>query len=140
MREYPNQPIVAVGAIIQRNNQILLVRRATAPGLGRWAIPGGVVELGEPVRDAIKREGEEETGLIIQVNDILGIVDRVVYDDDRKIRYHYVIIDFHAHTIGGALKRSPEVLDLRWVNMNNLDKYDVPGDLLSIMREKGLLV
>ena len=93
-REYPDQPLVGVGAIIIEGDRVVLVKRGHAPLAGEWSIPGGVLEVGETVREAAVREALEETGLTVEPADLLGVFDRVLQDQSGRCQYHYVLIDF----------------------------------------------
>src|SRR5439155_23181188 len=92
-REYPDRPFIGVGAIIVEDGRVLLVKQGHEPRTGEWSIPGGVLELGETVRQGVAREALEETGLIVEPRELLGVVDGVVRDLDERARYHYVFID-----------------------------------------------
>ena len=124
-RRPPKSPIPAVSAIITQDDQILLVRRGSAPAIGRWSAPGGAIELGETAIDAVKREVLEETGLEVEVADLILIVDRILHDDAGRIQYHYVILDFLAWPVGGALRPGDDAGDARWVSLSELDDLDV---------------
>jgi len=124
-REYPNAPIVGVGAIIHDGMHILLIRRDREPAKGRWTFPGGVVELGETINDALRREALEETGLEVEPGELVAIVDRIVRDDGGRIQYHYVILDFLARPVGGALRPGDDASEARWVSLTSLDELDV---------------
>src|SRR4029077_7477710 len=91
-REYPETPLVGVGAIIIDGDRVALVKRGRAPLAGQWSIPGGLLEVGETLRAAAQREVREETGLNVLIGDLLGVFDRVVPDEDGYIHYHYVLI------------------------------------------------
>jgi len=93
-REYPETPLVGVGAIIIESDRVVLVKRGHAPLLGKWSVPGGVLEVGETLREAAAREAKEETGLLVEVGELLGVYDRVLRDDTDRVLYHYVLIDF----------------------------------------------
>jgi len=93
-REFPETPLVGVGAIIIEGGRVLLVKRAHPPIQGQWSIPGGVLEVGELVREAAVREAREETGLIVEPEDLLGVYDRVLPTQERRVQSHYVLIDF----------------------------------------------
>ncbi len=140
-REYPNQPIVGVGAvIIDDNGKVLLVKRAQPPGKDLWAIPGGIVKLGETLRNAVKREIKEETGLEIKVGDILKIFEVIDKDENNKIRYHYIIIDFEARVIGGKLHPSSDALNAKWFSSVELKKIKMTRTtrkLLNKLMEEG---
>jgi len=124
-REYPDAPIVGVGAIIRDGPHIVLIRRNREPAIGRWTFPGGGVELGETVHEAIRREVLEETGLEVEVADLILIVDRILHDDAGRIQYHYVILDFLVSPVGGALRPGDDAGDARWVSLSELDDLDV---------------
>jgi 8-oxo-dGTP diphosphatase len=134
-REYPAGPIVAVGAIIQRGEQIVLVRRAQEPALGLWTFPGGAVELGETAQDAVRREAREETGLEIQVAEVIAVLDNVVPDEQGRIRYHYLIVDYLAHPTGGCLQAGTDVSDVRWVGLADLDGLEMTEKARQLARE-----
>src|SRR6202142_4219634 len=102
-REFPESPLVGVGAIIIEENRVLLVKRAHPPLQAQWSIPGGVLEVGELIREAAIREAREETGLIVEPADLLGVYDRVLRDVDQRVQYHYVLIDFLCRRVGGEL-------------------------------------
>jgi mutator protein MutT len=134
-REYPDTPIVGVGAIILDGPHIALIRRAQEPGKGRWTFPGGVVELGETVRDAVRREALEETGLQVDVGELVAIFDRILRDQARRIQYHYVILDFLARPVSGLLRPGDDAGDVRWVSLTELDQLDVTEQAKEIARK-----
>ncbi len=93
-REFPEIPLVGIGAIIIEGDRVVLVKRAHPPIQGHWSIPGGVLEVGEMVREAAVREAREETGLIVEPGELLGVYDRILRDPEQRVQYHYVLIDF----------------------------------------------
>src|SRR5580700_3701240 len=103
-REYPESPLVGVGAVIVHENRVLLIRRGTPPLLGEWSLPGGVLECGETLREAVVREAREETGLVIETRDMLGVYERVIRAEDGRVRYHFVPSDFLCHPSDGEFK------------------------------------
>src|SRR2546423_11316683 len=105
-REYPDSPLVGVGAIIIDDGRVLLVKRGHAPLAGEWSIPGGVLEVGETMREGVVREAREETSLLIEPTDLLGVYDRVLRDDRGQVLYHYVLVDFLCRIRGGSLRAS----------------------------------
>jgi ADP-ribose pyrophosphatase YjhB (NUDIX family) len=124
-REYPQQPIVAAGVVIIEDGRIVLIQRDKEPSLGRWTFPGGAVELGEGVREAARREALEETGLSVEIGDVISVIDNVVRDDLGRIRYHYVILDFLARPTGGCLAPGADVKDACWAGLRDLDDLDI---------------
>jgi 8-oxo-dGTP diphosphatase len=113
-REYRALPRVGVGAIVIHDSRILLVKRASAPGKGFWAIPGGLVELGETVREAAEREILEETGITIRAKEAFYVFDFIDRDAEGEIKYHYIIIDFLADYLDGEPRAADDVSDARW--------------------------
>src|SRR5437868_8435563 len=113
-REYPQHPIVGVGAVIVEGDRVLLVKRGKAPLVGEWSIPGGLLELGETLRQAAEREAFEETGLVVRATELLGVFDRVIPDEQHRTIYHYVLIDFLCENISGELRASGDAAEARW--------------------------
>src|SRR5277367_852811 len=113
-REYPDAPLVGVGAIIIEKGRVLLVKRAHEPLAGAWSIPGGVLEVGETLRQAAVREAFEETGLTVEAGELLGVYDRIVRAEDQRTRYHYVLIDFLCRSVAGELCAAGDAAEARW--------------------------
>lgn len=103
-REYPEYPLIGVGAVIVGDGRALLIRRGQAPLMGEWSLPGGVLECGETLREAAIREAQEETGLMVEVAEMLGVYERVIRSDDGRVRYHFVMIDFLCRPVSGEAK------------------------------------
>ena len=120
-REYPENPRVAVGAIVITEGRVLLVKRSRPPSEGLWAIPGGRVELGETLQQAAEREIIEETGLTIRAGDPVYTFDVIERDDAGRIRFHYVIVDFMADYLSGKLNPSDDASEARWVTPEELE-------------------
>ena len=120
-REYPPAPVVGVGAIIRHDDRLVLIRRDQEPARGYWTFPGGAVELGEPLEDAVRREVLEETGLQVELGDVAAVVDHVARDEAGAVRYHYIIVDYHARPVGSALQPGSDVSDARWFALEDLD-------------------
>jgi 8-oxo-dGTP diphosphatase len=119
-REYPDTPLVGVGAVIIEHGRVVLVKRGHAPLQGKWSIPGGVLEVGETLRTAAVREGREETGLTIEPGELLGVFERVVPDEQGRVRYHYVLIDFLCRRLAGELIAADDAEDARWFRREEL--------------------
>jgi 8-oxo-dGTP diphosphatase len=124
-RRYPERPLVGVGAIILRNDQVLLVQRGREPSYGKWSIPGGLVELGESLQTAVMREVREEVGLEVQVRDLVVALDRVLLDQAGKIEYHYILLDFLCECSEGEPAPASDVLDCAFVPLQSLSRYDL---------------
>jgi 8-oxo-dGTP diphosphatase len=112
-REYPLRPVVGVGVVVWHGEHVLLVRRGRPPRIGQWSLPGGAQELGETVAAAATREVLEETGLAIEVGEVLATVDMIERDGER-VRYHYTLIDFSAEATGPELRPGGDAADARW--------------------------
>jgi mutator protein MutT len=136
-REYPERPIVGVGAVIVDGNRVLLVRRAHEPLKGEWSIPGGAVELGETLEVAIAREVREETGLEIEVGPMIDVFDRIRFDAGGRTLYHYVLVDFVCRPAGGTLACASDAADARWASLVELMEYGVQEATISVI-EKAL--
>jgi ADP-ribose pyrophosphatase YjhB (NUDIX family) len=136
-RDYPAWPICGVGAVIRKDGQVLLVQRGKEPRRGEWSIPGGAVEVGEKLTDAVQREVREECGLEIRLGDFLAAGDLIVPDDAGRVRYHYILIDFVADYAGGTLQPSDDVMDARWVDPRELEAFGLHPWTRAVI-EKGL--
>jgi ADP-ribose pyrophosphatase YjhB (NUDIX family) len=107
--------VAAVGGVVLRGDDVLLVRRALPPRQGEWSLPGGQLELGESLADGVRREVKEETGLDVAVGPVVAVFDRVHRDEGGRIRYHFVIVDFLCRPVGGELRAGDDAADVRWV-------------------------
>jgi 8-oxo-dGTP diphosphatase len=140
-REYPESPLVGVGAVIVENhrddNRVLLIRRGQPPLLGEWSLPGGVLECGETLREAVVREAREETGLLVETGEMLGVYERVIRDYEKRVRYHYVLIDFLCRAVGGDLKAGSDAADVRWFTRDELPALKLAYDANDVVL-KGL--
>lgn len=132
-RDYPDRPIVGVGAVILDRDRVLVVRRDREPLKGEWSIPGGVLELGETLRAGAAREALEETGLEVEAGEVLEVFDRIVTDPKGRTQFHYVLIDFLCRVRGGALRAGSDVSEVRWLTESELESFplsDGAGQLL----------
>ncbi len=136
-REYPESPLVGVGAVIVEKNRALLIRRGTAPLLGEWSLPGGVLECGETLREAVAREAREETGLVVETDEMLGVYERLIRDDEGRLWYHYVLIDFLCRPTSGDLKAGSDAADVRWFTRDELPALNLAYDANDVVL-KGL--
>ncbi|MFH2109808.1 MAG: NUDIX hydrolase [Candidatus Bathyarchaeota archaeon] len=137
-RLYPERPIVGVGILIERNGKFLLIRRGAEPDAGLWTVPGGLVEVGERVRDAAVREALEETGLRVEVVDRIGVVDKIVRDDEGRVRYHFIIVQLLARVMEGEATAMDDALEARWVEPADFLGIDLTPSFREFLREIGL--
>ena len=122
---YPTSPQVAVGAVVFKENAVLLVRRNQSPAKGLWAIPGGSVELGESLQEAAEREIREETGIRIRAKDPCYTFDVLERDNTGKVRFHYVIVDLAAEYVSGEPKAGDDASEARWVPLDQVGNLTV---------------
>jgi 8-oxo-dGTP diphosphatase len=134
-REFPEVPCIGVGAIIIENDRVVLVRRARPPLQGEWSIPGGVLEVGELVRDAAVREAREETGLTVEPGELLGVYDRVLRDADKRVQYHYVLIDFLCRRVAGDIAAASDAAEVRWFRQGELAALKLAEDTMDVVRK-----
>ncbi|MBI4642721.1 MAG: NUDIX hydrolase [Deltaproteobacteria bacterium] len=133
-RHYPEQPLVGVGAVIFRGEEVLLVLRGQEPALGSWSLPGGLVELGEPLEDALRRELAEETGITVKVLGITAVLDRIYRDPEGGIPYHYVLVDFLCEYEAGELRPGSDITAARFTPLSELDRFDLPEFTARVIR------
>ena len=124
-RHYPSQPLIGVGAIIMNRNKMLIVKRANEPAKGLWSVPGGVVELGEQLHEALKREVKEETGLEVSEPRLVDVVNYIRFGEKDGVKYHYVIIDYIVTSKGGKVNAASDADDLKWVPFQEVEKYNL---------------
>jgi mutator protein MutT len=125
-RIYPDQPIVGVGAVVFRNEEVLLVRRGREPAYGEWSLPGGVVELGESLVEALSRELREETGIEVEVLGLSACLERIFPDEVGKISYHYVLLDFLCRHVSGEPRPGSDVLEACFAPLSCLGDFELP--------------
>ena len=134
-REYPTRPIVGAGALMIENGKLLLIKRGAKPGQGKWSIPGGLVELGERVQDTIVREVKEECGLDIEVERLMDVFDSITRDEKGRIQYQFVVVNFLAKIKGGILKNADDVLEARWVPLNEVEEYNLTNSFRAFFQK-----
>src|SRR6266481_1287073 len=134
-REFPELPLVGVGSIMIENDRVLLVKRAHPPIQGQWSIPGGVLEVGELVREAAIREAREETGLIVEPGELLGVYDRILRNPERRVQYHYVLIDFLCRRVAGDLAAATDAAEVRWFSREELLALKLAEDTLDVIQK-----
>jgi 8-oxo-dGTP diphosphatase len=136
-RRYPKYPLLGVGALIFDGDRILLAERGKEPLKGWWSLPGGLVETGERLRDAIRREVLEETGLEVEPLEEIEIFERIMRDSAGAAEYHYVLVDYVCRVTGGALVPGDDVSRVEWVRREDLGGYRITEGTVGVI-EKGL--
>ena len=137
--EYPGRPCVAVGGVVIKEDRVLLVRRGKPPSEGEWAIPGGSVELGETLQEAVAREILEETGITIRVGEPVHLFDVVRRDETGLVRFHYIILDFLGGFLTGELQAADDASDARWVSAEEIFELNVSENTIKLMKKLGFL-
>jgi mutator protein MutT len=134
-RDYPDRPLVGVGAVIVQDRRAVIVQRATEPLKGQWSIPGGLLEVGETLRQCAAREAREETGLEVEAGEVLEVLDSIYPDPDGRTRYHYVLIDFLCRPLGGELRAGSDAAQVRWVSCAELEQFTIAPTALKVLRK-----
>jgi ADP-ribose pyrophosphatase YjhB (NUDIX family) len=134
-REYPDSPLVGVGAVIIEDGRVLLVKRGHPPLEGEWSIPGGVLELGETLREAAVREAHEETCLTVEPAELLGVYDRVLRDGSGRTLYHYVLVDFLCRRIYGEAQAADDADEVRWFTPEEAAALPLAEDTAQVIRQ-----
>jgi 8-oxo-dGTP diphosphatase len=132
-RSYPERPIVGVGAVVLDEERVVLVKRAHEPLKGHWSLPGGAVEIGETLKDAIAREVQEETGLIVDVGPIVDVLDRLRHDAEGRVEYHYILIEFLCYPRGGTLACASDAEDVSWARFDDLGRFGLTASTLDVI-------
>ena len=127
-RRYPRVPVVGVGAVVLAGRRVLLVRRGRPPAQGIWSLPGGVVELGEGLREACAREVCEETGIEAKAGPMVEVVERVLRDKAGEVEYHYVLVDFLCSAEESEPVAGDDAAGAKWVDLDGLDKMELTTD------------
>ena len=137
-RLYPAHPTVAVSAIIFKEERILMIKRGKEPNKGKWSIPGGGIELGETLDQAVKREVREECSIEIEVERVFYTTENIIRDDDGRVKYHYVLVDMLAKYAGGETKAQSDAEECRWVTAEELSELDITPRLRAVL-ERALI-
>ncbi len=133
-RKYPDHPIVGVGGIIFREDLVLLIKRGQEPGLGQWSIPGGAVNTGETLQEAVVREVFEETHLEVEPLALIKVLDRIFRDRAGRVAYHYVLVDFLCEYKGGELQSDTDADEARFVPLKDISSYGMAPITSEVIR------
>ena len=134
-REYPEYPIVGVSAVIFVDKAVLLVRRKQEPAKGQWSLPGGAVELGEGILEALARELQEELSVKIAVGGLVGVFDKIFLDRKNQVQYHYVVVDYWGWLVEGDPTPASDVSETLLVSLDGLEEFDVDQELKETIRK-----
>ena len=134
-RKYPLRPIVGVGAVIVVDSQVVLIKRRFEPLAGQWSLPGGTLEVGETLEAGTAREILEETGLVVEVGPVIEVFDRILLDEDHKVRYHFVLIDYLCRPVGGRLQHGSDVADVALAEPGRLEPFGLTPKATAIIHK-----
>lgn len=134
-RRYPRYPLLGVGALILDRDRILMAERGGEPLKGWWSIPGGLVETGESLEEAICREVREETGLRVRPLGVVKIFERIMRDAKGAAEYHYVLIDYFCRMTGGVLRAGDDVSRVEWVRSRDLPRMHITEGTLGVIEK-----
>ena len=135
-RQYPEAPIIGIGAIVfNEGGQVLLAQRGKPPRVGQWSIPGGMLELGEKLTEGLQREVQEECGIEIKVGEVVLIYEPIIRDDEGRIEFHYVLVDYWAHHVSGEAIANDDALAVAWVALDDLSSYRLASDTVDAVRK-----
>lgn len=133
-REYPDRPFVGVGGvIIDEVGRVVLIRRRFEPLAGEWSLPGGTLEVGESLESAVAREMREETGLVVTVGPVVEVFDRIMHDDEGRVRFHFVLVDYLCWPAGGTLRADSDVSDAVFVDPLDLGPYGLTAKATGVI-------
>jgi ADP-ribose pyrophosphatase YjhB (NUDIX family) len=133
-RSYPERPIVGVGAVIVVDGKVVLIKRRFEPLAGQWSLPGGTLEVGESLEAGTAREILEETGLVVEVGPVIEVFDRILFDADERVRYHFVLIDYLCRPTSGTLRHGSDVDDAVLVDPGELERYRLTPKATAIIQ------
>jgi ADP-ribose pyrophosphatase YjhB (NUDIX family) len=134
-RSYPSRPVAGVGAILLDGDEVLLVRRGRPPQQGSWSIPGGAVELGESLTEAVEREVREECGLEARAVELIEVFERIIRDEAGRVEYHYVLMDYLCELTGGALCAGDDAADAAWTPLARLAELRMTGGTAAVIQK-----
>jgi mutator protein MutT len=132
-RRYPDRPYVGIGGIIVHEGRVVLVKRRFEPLAGQWSIPGGAVETGETLEACLIREMAEETGFVVEVGPVVEVLDRITHDDDGRVLYHFVLVDYLCWPVGGELRAGSDVAEAVLAERSELAQYQLTEKALSVI-------
>lgn len=134
-REHPEWPVVGVGGVVLRDGAVLLVKRASEPLAGQWSLPGGAVELGETLEEAVVRELREETGLTVRVLALVEAFERITRDEAERPRYHYVLLDYLCEPLSGSLQAGSDVTAVAWARPEEFAAYQLSAKAVAVCQK-----
>ncbi len=134
-REYPAHPLVGVGGFIHDGDKVLMIKRKFEPNKGRWSLPGGLVEVGETLEEAVRREVREEVGIDVSLEGVLQVVDEVITDENDRVKYHFILIDYLMSPLSKVITLNDESEEFAWFEPEQVEVLDVTKNTRLIFRK-----
>ena len=134
-RDYPERPLLGVGAVIVKNDDVLVVRRANRPLQGEWSLPGGLVETGETTKEAVVREILEETNLTIEPIELVEVFERILRDAESRVQYHFVVVDYLCRMLSGEPRPGTDVSEIRWAQLEELPMLGITPETTAVIHK-----
>ena len=138
-REYPPRPVIGVGGVVFIDGRVVLIKRRHEPLAGRWSLPGGAIEVGETLRDGLRRELREEIGIETRVGRLVELFDRITRDDGGRVRYHYVLADYLCHHVSGELRPGSDAETVALADPADLSPYALTQKARAVIRRAAAL-
>jgi 8-oxo-dGTP diphosphatase len=138
-RWYPDHPRVGVGVVVIQDGRILMVRRSQEPAKGKWSIPGGGLELGETLYEGARREVLEECSVEVEIERFLDATERIIRDEDGRVKYHFVLVDVLGRYISGEARAQSDAGECRWVPIKELESLDITATLHDMLKRHGII-
>lgn len=146
LRQYPTRPYIGVGAVIIYDRKIVFIKRKYEPDANLWAIPGGHLELGETCAHCAERETKEETGIDVVATTLAGVIDKIMYDEEGAIQYHYVLVNYNVEIVDERfsdgipqLKATSDALDIKFVPFEEIENYNISNSVRQLLQDLGIL-
>jgi len=139
-REYPEHPLVGVGGFIHRDGRVLLIRRKFEPNSGKWAPPGGMLEVGEDPQAGAEREVREELGLEVEVEGLLQVANEVIRDEQGRVRFHFVLIDYLMKPLGEKVVLNEESEEFAWFEPGSVEALNATVNTKLVARKYAALI
>jgi 8-oxo-dGTP diphosphatase len=135
MHEYPREPKIGVGTVVFRGEEVLLIRRLNEPDRGMWSIPGGGAKFGETLSGGARREVREECSVDVRIDGLVGVRRIIQRDEERRVRFHYILMEFYGEYVGGEVQARSDALEARWVPVDRVQDLHMPDRVKGVIRE-----
>jgi ADP-ribose pyrophosphatase len=135
MHEYPKEPKVGIGTVVFKGEEVLLIRRLNEPDQGMWSVPGGGAKFSEPLIEGARREVQEECSVDVRIDGLVSVKKLIQRDEEGRVRFHYVLVEFHGEYLGGEVRARSDALEARWVHVREIPGLHMPERVKGVIRE-----